>query len=195
MPFTLLHYPVAWGLSKLNKRMNLPGLIVGSFIPDIEYLFFFIFLPGIIPDHFILHSLIGGVTIGTIISIIVTVFMYPVLTSLLFGLDKARVSEVCRLTPVLALSCLMGNLFHILLDVFMHRFNSILWPFVDPNEIIGILTFVFAFAFESNIGLGSIYASVLIHMIFALLMIVIFVKSRRNLWELILVGKTSQNRK
>ncbi len=36
MPITPLHYPVAWGLSKLDKRLNLQGLIVGSFIPDIE---------------------------------------------------------------------------------------------------------------------------------------------------------------
>ena len=69
----------------------------------------------------------------------------------------------------------------------MHRFNSILWPFVDPNEIVGILTL--AFTFDSNIGLGSIYASVLIHTIMGLLSIAIIVKSRGNLWKLILVGE------
>lgn len=188
MPITPLHYPVAWGLSKLNKKLNLPGLIVGSFIPDIEYLFYFIFFPGFIPDFFILHSLIGGVILGTTISIIVIIFIYPLLTSLLFGLDKMKVTKVCRLTMILVISCMLGNLFHILLDVFMHRFNSILWPFVDPHDIPGILSLAFAFPFEGNIGVGSIWASILLHTIFTLLMIVIFVKSRRNLWELILVG-------
>jgi len=188
MPITPLHYSVAWGISKLNKKLNLPGLIVGSFIPDIEYLFYFIFFPGFIPDFFILHSLIGGVILGTIISIIVIIFIYPLLTSLLFGLDKIKVTKVCRLTMILVISCMLGNLFHILLDVFMHRFNSILWPFVDPRDIPGILSLAFAFPFEGNIGVGSIWASVLLHTIFTLLMIVIFVKSRRNLWELILVG-------
>jgi len=187
MPLTPFHYPVAWGLSKLDKRLNLPGLIVGSFIPDIEVPILFIFFHGILPDHLILHSLIGAVTIGTIISTFVTVSLYPILTSLLFGLDRVKVKDVCRLTPVLVLSCMLGNLFHILLDVFMHRFNSILWPFVDPNEIVGILTL--AFTFDSNIGLGSIYASVLIHTIMGLLSIAIIVKSRGNLWKLILVGE------
>ena len=167
--------------------MNLPGLVVGSFIPDIEVPFLIIFFHSVLPDHFILHSLIGGVTIGTIISIFVTVYLYPILTSLFFGLDRVKVKEVCRLTPVLVLSCMLGNLFHILLDVFMHRSNSILWPFIDPNEIVGILTL--AFAFEGNIVLGSIYASILIHTIMGLLWIAIIVRSRRNLWDLILVGK------
>lgn len=153
--------------------------------------FLIIFFHRILPDHLILHSLIGAVTIGTIISIFMTVYLYPILTSLLFGLDRIKIKEVCRLTPVLVLSCMLGNLFHILLDVFMHRFNSILWPFVDPNEIVGILTL--AFAFEGNIGLGSIYASVLIHTIMGLLSIAIIVRSRRNLWELILVGKIYSN--
>ncbi len=183
MPITPLHYPVAWGLSKLNKKLNLPGLIVGSFIPDIEYLFYFIFFPGFIPDYFLLHSLIGGAILGTIISVISIIFIYPLLTSLFFGLDKTRVTEVCRLSPILVLSCILGSLFHIILDVFMHRFNSILWPFVDPYNIPGIFSFAFAFIFEGNIGLGAIWASILLHTIFAVLMIVLFVKSRRNLWD------------
>lgn len=189
MPVTPLHYPVAWGLSKLDKRLNLPGLIVGSFLPDIEVPFLFIFFKGVLPDHLILHSLIGAVTIGTIISTFVTIILYPILTSLLFRLDRVKIKEVCRISPVLVLSCMMGNLFHIFLDVFMHRFNSILWPFVDPNEIVGILTLAFAYILEGNIVLGSIYASVLLHSIFVLLMIAIVVKCRRNLWERILVGK------
>ncbi|MFW9881368.1 MAG: hypothetical protein ACFFG0_50535 [Candidatus Thorarchaeota archaeon] len=89
---------------------------------------------------------------------------------------------------------MLENLYQFLMDVFMHRFNSMLWPFVDPNEIVGILTF----AFEGNIDLGSIIASILLHTIMGLLMIVILVKSRRNLWELILVGniysKTMNNK-
>ncbi|KKM96061.1 hypothetical protein LCGC14_1181890 [marine sediment metagenome] len=156
-------------------------------MPDIEYLFFIIVFPGYIPDHFILHSLIGAATIGTIISIMVTVYVYPVISSLLFALDKTRVIEICRLTMILVISCMLGNLFHILLDIFMHRFNSILWPFINPNDAIGIFTLIFAF--EGDIGLGSIYASILIHAVFILLMISIFVKSRRNLWESILLGK------
>ena len=187
MPITPLHYPVAWGLSKLDKRLNLPGLIVGSFIPDIEVPILIIFFHGVLPDHFILHSLIGAVTIGAIISTFVTVLLYPILVSLLFGVDRVKLNEVCRLTPVLVLSCMLGNLFHLLLDLPMHPFNPILWPFIDPYNIVGIL--VLALAIEGDIGLGFLRANILTNAITGLLMIAIILKSRRNLWELIFVGK------
>ena len=187
MPITPLHYPVAWGLSKLDKRLNLPGLIVGSFIPDIEVPILIIFFHGVLPDHFILHSLIGAVTIGAFISTFVTVLLYPILVSMFFGVDRVKLNEVCRLTPVLVLSCMLGNLFHLLLDLLMHPFNPTLWPFIDPYNIVGIL--VLALAIEGDIGLGFLRANILTNAITGLLMIAILLKSRRNLWELIFVGK------
>jgi len=102
-------------------------LIVGSFIPDIEVPILFFFFNGILPDHYILHSLIGALTIGTIISILVVVALYPILISIVFHLDKDKLKEKCKLTPVLVLSCMLGNVFHILLDIIMHPFNSVLW--------------------------------------------------------------------
>ena len=186
MPLTPLHYPVAWGLSKLNKKLILPGLIVGSLIPDIEVPVLFIFFRGVLPDHLILHSLVGALTIGTIISIFITVIFYPVLTSLIFRLDRTEVKKVCRLTPSLVLSCMPGNLFHILLDFPMHPFNPILWPFIDPYDIVGPL--VLAFAIDGDIGLGFLYARILNYIIMGSLMITILIKSRKNLWEQILVG-------
>jgi len=187
MPITPLHYPVAWGLSKLDKRLNLPGLIVGSFIPDIEVPILIIFFHGVLPDHFILHSLIGAVTIGVFISTFVTVLLYPILVSMFFGVDRVKLNEVCRLTPVLVLSCMLGNLFHLLLDLLMHPFNPILWPFIDAYTIVGML--VLALAIEGDIGLGFLRANILTNTITGLLMIAIILKSRRNLWELIFVGK------
>ena len=189
MPLTPLHYPVAWGLSKLDKRLNLPGLIVGSFIPDIEMPILIVFFSGVLPDHFIMHSLIGALTIGTFISTLVTVMLYPILTSLFFRLDKVKIKELCRLTPVLVLSCMLGNVFHILLDIPMHPFNPVLWPFVDPYSIVGILVLVFAV--DGNISLGFLIARILINVIMGLFMVSIVIKSRRNLWEQILVGKIS----
>ncbi len=148
-----------------------------------------IFFNGILPDHFILHSLIGAVSIGTLISIFVTVFLYPILSALLFSFDKVKIKEVCRLTPTLIVSCMLGNLFHILLDMPMHPFNPILWPFVDSYKIIGILVLVFAI--NGDIVLGFLYARILTNTIMALLSIAIIVRSRKNLWNLILVGKTN----
>jgi len=187
IPFTPLHYPVAWGLSKIDKRLNLPGLIVGSFIPDIEVPILIVFFNGFLPDHFIMHSLIGALTIGTTISILVTVLLYPILTSLFFRLDKVKAKEACRLTPALVLSCMLGNVFHILLDIPMHPFNHVLWPFVDPYSIVGILVLVFAI--DGNISLGFFMANILNSVIMGLFMLAIVIKSRRNLWEEILLGK------
>ncbi len=191
MPITPLHYPIAWGLSKIDKRLNLPGLIVGSFIPDIEVPFLFFFFSGVLPDHLFLHSLIGAVTVGTIISVLVTVFLYPILTSLLFHFDKAKIKEVCRFSSALALSCMLGNLFHIFLDIPMHPFNPVLWPFVDPSNIVGILVLVFAN--EGDISLGFLHARILVNIlmipIMGILLSIIFIKNRKNLWERLLIGK------
>ena len=164
----------------------MPGLIVGSFIPDIEVPILIVFFNGIFPDHFIMHSLIGALTIGTIISTLVTVLLYPSLASFFFRLDKVKVKEVCRLTPALVLSCMLGNVFHILLDVPMHPFNPVLWPFVDPYSIVGVLVLVFAV--DGNLSLGFLTANILNSVIMGLFSLAIIIKSRRKLWEQLLVG-------
>ena len=191
MPITPLHYPVAWGLSKLDKRLVLPGLIVGSFIPDIEVPILFIFFSGVLPDHLVLHSLVGAITIGTIISVFVTIFLYPILTSLFFRLDRAKIKEVCRLSPSLVLSCMLGNVFHIFLDIPMHPFNPVLWPFVDPYSIVGILILIFTI--EGDISVGFLHARILVNIlmitIMGMLLTIIIVKNKKNLWERVLVGK------
>jgi membrane-bound metal-dependent hydrolase YbcI (DUF457 family) len=97
-----------------------------------------------------------------------------------------RIKEVCRLTPVLIFSCLLGNIFHILLDIPMHPFNPVFWPFIDPYAIIGPL--VLAFSVGGDIGLGFLYARILNYVIMGGLMTAILVKSRKNLWEKVLVG-------
>ncbi|HDZ18640.1 hypothetical protein LCGC14_1908120 [marine sediment metagenome] len=191
MPITPLHYPVAWGLSKLDKRLILPGLIVGSFIPDIEVPILFIFFSGVLPDHLVLHSLVGAITIGTIISVFVTIFLYPILTSLFFRLDRAKIKEVCRLSPSLVLSCMLGNVFHIFLDIPMHPFNPVLWPFVDPYNIVGILILIFTI--EGDVSVGFLHARILVNIlmitIMGMLLTIIIVKNKKNLWERVLVGK------
>ncbi|MFX1446646.1 MAG: DUF4184 family protein [Promethearchaeota archaeon] len=187
IPITPLHYPIAWGLSRLNKRFNLPGLIVGSFMPDIEVPILMVFFHGVFPDHFILHSMIGAITIGTFISTVVTVFLYPFLVSFFFRLEKEKIKQVCKLNPILVLSCMLGCIFHILLDVPMHPFNFVLWPFVDPYSIVGIL--VLAFAGDGNISMGFLKANLLTTAITGLFLLGIVIKSRKNLWEQILLGK------
>jgi hypothetical protein len=181
-----LHYPVAWGLSKLDKKLSLPGLIVGSFMPDIEVPILFLFFNVGIDNHFILHSLIGALTIGTLISILATVLLYPIIASLIFRVDKNKVKKACKLTLVLAFSCMLGNLFHILLDLPMHPYSFILWPFIEPNTIVGFL--VLGFAPEGDLNLGFLYARIFNNFIMGGCMVAIVIKSRKNLWEKTLVG-------
>jgi len=193
MPTTPLHYPIAWGLSKIDKKLNLPGLIVGSFIPDIEVPLLLFFFSGVLPDHLVLHSLVGAVTLGTLFSVFITVYIYPILSSLFFRIDKVKTKEVCRFSPVLVLSCLLGNLFHIFLDIPMHPFNPVLWPFVDPYNIVGIL--VQAFAIGGDMNLGFLWARILMGILMVTIMGIILafniLKNRKNLWERLLLGKTN----
>jgi len=195
MPITPLHYPVAWGLSKLDKRLNLPGLIVGSFIPDIEVPVLFFFFSGVLPDHLVLHSLVGAITIGTIISMIVTIYLYPFLTSSIFRLDRVKIKEACRLSPTLVLSCMLGNVFHIFLDIPMHPFNPVLWPFVDPYNIVGILIQIFTI--EGDTSSGFLYARILVNIlmitIMGMLLAIILVKNKKDLWEHLLIGNLYSN--
>lgn len=160
---------------------------MGSFIPDIEVPILIVFFNGVLPDHFILHSLIGALTIGTVISTMVTVMFYPFLTSLFFRIDIDKTKEICRLSPALVLSCMLGNIFHILLDVPMHPFNPVLWPFVDPYSIVGFLVIVFSV--DGSFSLGFLIANILNNVITGLLMLAIMIKSRKNLWEQILIGR------
>ena len=154
--------------------------------------FLLILFYGVLPDHLVLHSLIGAVTVGTIISIFMTIYLYPSLTSLLFHLDKAKLKEKCRFSPSLVLSCMLGNLFHIFLDIPMHPFNPVLWPFVDPYSIVGIL--VQAFTAEGDIARGFLHARILVNIfmitIMGMLIAIIIVKNRKNLWERLLIGKS-----
>jgi hypothetical protein len=181
MPFTLFHYPVAFGLSKIFRKLSLPGLIVGSFTPDIEVPILMLFFQGILPDHFILHSLIGALTIGTLLSLLTTRFLYALIVSKIFHLDKSILNEQCKISFNLVLSCLIGNVFHILLDVTMHPFNPILWPWVSSYHIIGPL--VLLFAKGGDLSLGFSIANLLTNAIMIIIGIIIILIYRKNLWN------------
>jgi membrane-bound metal-dependent hydrolase YbcI (DUF457 family) len=151
MPVTPLHYPFAFVVSKLDKRLILPGVIVGAVIPDIEVPLMWIFFPGL-PDHLFLHSLIGASTVGVLLAIIITRVFYAPMVSLFFGVDKGELDEACKITSALAISCLIGVWSHLLLDYPMHWYNPILWPWVNPFDIVGPLVLFFT-------PFGSIYGN------------------------------------
>ena len=142
MPVTPLHYPFAFLISKSDKRLSLPALVVGSVMPDIEVPLMWVFFSDL-PDHLFLHSLVGAVTVGTLLAVLVTWLLYPPIISTLFRVDKNDLKEACGLSAMLVVSCLIGVLSHLLLDYPMHWFNPILWPWVNPYDVVGPLVLFF----------------------------------------------------
>ncbi|MFW9887040.1 MAG: DUF4184 family protein [Candidatus Thorarchaeota archaeon] len=185
MPVTPLHYPVGYILSKTNKGLSLPGLLIGSFIPDIEVPLMWVLFPGVW-DHLLLHSLLGVFTVCTFLAVLVTRFIYPPVISTVFGVDRRELGEACRVTPALIVSCMLGALFHVLVDIPMHPYNPTLWPWVPPNEIVGAVVLFFG---EGSIPLGFSRANMLFSIIMSVLGILILSANiNKNLWEEIWLG-------
>ncbi|TFG33051.1 DUF4184 family protein [Candidatus Thorarchaeota archaeon] len=181
MPVTPLHYPFAFLISKSDTRLSLPALVVGSVMPDIEVPLMWIFFSSL-PDHLFLHSLIGAATIGTLLTVLVTRFLYTPIISTIFQVDRIELGEICRITPWLVVSSFIGVMSHLILDFPMHWYNPILWPWVDPYTIVGplVLLFMPTYSFWEAYNI----ASALTHIAMIVLWMVILVKiySKGNLW-------------
>ncbi|MGY5865929.1 MAG: DUF4184 family protein [Candidatus Thorarchaeota archaeon] len=191
MPLTPLHYPLAHGLSKVGKKLSLPGLVVGAVIPDIEVPLMRIFFSDL-PDHLVLHSLIGAATLGTFLAVIVTWLIYPPTISTIFGVNHERLEETSGLSKMLVVSCLIGVLSHVLLDYPMHWFNPILWPWIDPFEVVGPLVLLFT-PFGSISGTAFQMANLLTSAVMGVWWLLILVKYwGKDLWGNHWVGRSSE---
>ncbi len=191
MPATPFHYPFAFLISKIDRRLSLPALVVGSVIPDIEVPLMRIFFSDL-PDHLFFHSLIGAVTVGTILAVIVTWILYAPIISTLFCVDRERLNKVCGMSKILVVSCLIGVLSHLLLDYPMHWFNPILWPWVDPFDVVGPMVLLFT-PFGSISGIAYLMANVLTNMIMVVCWVLILKKYwGKDLWGNHWVGGKDQ---
>lgn len=156
--------------------LSLPALIVGSMVPDLEVPFVFL-LTG--SDRLVLHSLIGALTLGTVIAVALTVLAYPRLTSALLPINKEKVKEKCSLSFTVALSASIGALSHVLLDVANHAYNPVFWPFLSayqtPSPIVPLLG-------------GGTMSSLVIHGSMVVLFVGLFVNNRDDFWDQLLVG-------
>lgn len=133
LPVTFLHHPVAYFIYKIYSRYSLLGLIAGSMFPDLENPFIMLLSGTQVPNRMGLLSILGSVTIGTFLAVIVTVCVYPVLVSRIFRVDKKRLESKCKLSFSLVFSVLVGNLSHVLLDVTNHPYNPLFWPFIPTT--------------------------------------------------------------
>ncbi|MFQ5831561.1 MAG: DUF4184 family protein [Candidatus Thorarchaeota archaeon] len=180
MPVTPLHYPVGFALSKSSKRLSLPGLVVGSFIPDLEVPIMWFLFPSL-PDHLVLHSLLGVGTLGTLAAVLITRFLYAPIISTIFKVDRNQLKEACRLTPALVLSCMIGAVLHLILDIPMHPYNPVLWPWVNPGQVVGFLFVLYGFE----------VANLILNVIMGIAGLLILLKSLSDdLWKKIWMGDT-----
>ena len=180
MPLTPLHYPIAYLIYRLDKRLSLPGLIVGSMLPDIEVPIMLILLRSRAPPRLVFHSLLGAAILGTLISLVVTILVYPALVSVFFSIEEAEVKERCKASLGLFFSCLLGNISHVLLDYTNHDYNPIFWPFLTPEETPNLIC--------STLG-GKEIASLIVQAILIIIFIILLMNKRKNLWENLLVGE------
>ena len=177
LPFTPLHYPVAYGLYKLHKKLTLPGLAVGSMFPDLE-------IPVLISligtDRLVLHSLLGAITIGTMLSVTFTITIYPILISYLFRIDEEKVKAKTKLSLNLLFSCLLGNLSHVLLDFINHLYSPLFWPLSD--SILSPIC----------LALGGLEtSSLIVSTPLIALFVTLLITQREYLWEKLLVGEVT----
>jgi len=126
----------------------------------------------------VLHSILGSVTIGTLLGLIVTVWVYPVLVSRLFNVDKKKLESKCKLSFAVFFSVLVGNLSHVLLDVTNHPYNPLFWPFIPTTATPSSIYF----ALETPLNY------LWIQVIMAAVLVVLIVIKRKNLFEELLVG-------
>jgi len=178
MPVPPLHPVVAYLLNRLQRKLNLPALIVGTMVPDLEIPFIY-FATGGLYNRLVLHSLLGGAVLGTLIAVLLTVFAYPTAVSFVFRLDKGEIEEKCRFSSMLVFCCLVGSLSHVLIDSLHHDFNPLLYPFVKESFDV----FVLKSAFVSPTGLVS-------YSMFALLILIFILeirKGKEGFWKRVFV--------
>jgi hypothetical protein len=178
LPVTPLHHPVAYFIYKLDKRLSLPGLIVGCMFPDLENPFIWLLLGTEVPNRMVLHSLVGSATIGTVLAVIFTVRVYPPLVSRIFHVDREKVESKCKLSSAVVLSVFIGIISHVLLDVTNHPYNPLFWPFISATATSSPIYF----------ALGNPLGSLWMQIIMAALLVALIIAKRENVFEELLVG-------
>jgi membrane-bound metal-dependent hydrolase YbcI (DUF457 family) len=179
MPVTPLHYCVAYIINKVKVGLILPGLIVGSFIPDVEPFVSFATGGRLVSPRGFMHSLLGAVTIDTFLAVLVTTVLYPVLVSWIFKLEKNSVAEKCRFSGILLLSVLFGCVLHVLIDSTSHEYNPLLYPFVTESFD--------AFVLMNNWLLASAIVQITLLVLLLLILIKEFKRGSKEFWRHLLV--------
>ncbi len=186
MPITPFHIPFSWLIYSTNRRLSLPALIVGGMIPDIEVPLMWLFAKHL-PDHLLLHSLVGALTLGTLLTLVTVRLLYAPLVTLVFGIDRERVNAACEVTPIMVISAAIGVLSHLLLDITMHWYNPILWPWTDPFLIVGPLVLLFM-GLGLSVTVSYFIANITITLVMGILFLAeVYMNRGPDLWSRLFV--------
>jgi len=178
MPYTPLHWSIAYLARVIRPSLSLPALIVSTAVPDLEIPFIYITTGGQF-GRLVLHSLLGAITFATLLSVLLTVYAYSPIVSHLFKLDTKIVRGKCRFSWTLVAVCLLGSLSHVLIDALHHEYNPLLFPFTYNS-------------FDAFVLMNDyILASVIVQVSFFALLVFFVVKEVRrgtkNNWMRLLV--------
>jgi hypothetical protein len=102
-------------------------------VPDLEIpvIVGVVGLNGVPGNRLVLHSLLGALTGGTLLSVLLVVFAAPPLLLRLWPSERVRIRRVCRASWRVVAACGVGTLSHVLLDVVTHPLNPVWWPLSD----------------------------------------------------------------
>jgi len=87
MPAIFLHSTFAYLINRWKPQFSLPALLVGTLLPDVEVTILYYLTDGAI-DRLLFHSIIGAVTVGTIVSVGIVLILYSPFVSFFLGLIK-----------------------------------------------------------------------------------------------------------
>jgi membrane-bound metal-dependent hydrolase YbcI (DUF457 family) len=147
-------------------------------VPDLEIPFIYLVTGGHL-GRLVLHSLLGAITLATLLSVVLTVFVYSPVVSRLFRLDSEIVKGRCRFSWSMVAVCLLGGLSHVLIDSLHHEYNPLLFPFTCNSFD--------ALVFMNDWTLASVVVSL---SFFALLVFFVVKEVRhrpKNIWMRLLV--------
>jgi len=180
MPSSLGHFAVAYVFHKLKKTLSLPALIVGSIIPDIDILIYYLTTGNFAIGRELLHSLAGVGIFGTLISVLVTVLVYPHIVSVFLGIEKEQVKQECKFSKTVVVSCLLGGLSHAIIDSTCHDYNPLLYPFTSQS--INVLLFT------NDWKLSYAIVEIFLFVILLIMLATEIRKETKGFWKRILVG-------
>jgi len=173
LPVTPFHYPLAYVLSKVDKRLSLPGVVVGAMVSDLEIPLIILFFPDQFPNNrLVLHSLLGGATVGAILAMMLTIYLYSHVVSAVFKIQKDLIKVKTHFSVPLAISCIIGTSSHVLLDILTHQENPVFWP-VQTTISSPICPY---------------QASLPVHAVLAASLLILLIINRKNVLNEILVG-------